>query len=182
MSALGYVTSPPDGPMMGVFDKVAAISLALWGWLLCQKAFMFRVTSLLHFKPCKKIISKCIQCILFICVVAGCSFSLYFTKNATQRSPLSSTNVVKIQMLKFNYVYVLADLRLQFQTSFTAIHVETGYRNSTGHEKVAAYRWITLLKRTSVFTWSKIAERERKEPRTIETKVTSAAFLAYILA
>ncbi len=30
--------------------------------------------------------------------------------------------------------------RLHFQSPFTAIHVETGYRNTTGHVKVARYR------------------------------------------
>lgn len=43
-----YLTSPPNGPMTGVFDKVAAISLAPWGWLFCQNIFVsipIRLTS-----------------------------------------------------------------------------------------------------------------------------------------
>ncbi len=46
-----------------------------------------------------------------------------------------------LQMLieKFDKVYVLVDLRLYFQTPFTAINVEIGYRNTIGHVKAARY-------------------------------------------
>ncbi len=61
--------------------------------------------------------------------------------------------LLQMLLLKFNHEYSLVDLRLDFKT---AIHVETGYRNTTGHVKVASYRLFTLLKRMSAFVWSKI--------------------------
>ncbi len=48
--------------------------------------------------------------------------------------------LLQILLLKFDHVYTLVDLRLHFLTPSTVIHVETGYRNTIGHEKVARYR------------------------------------------
>ncbi len=40
---------------------------------------------------------------------------------------------------------------------FTVIHVETGYRNTIGHVKVAGYKYFTLLRRMS------LTKRERED-------------------
>ncbi len=44
-----------------------------------------------------------------------------------------------VLLLKFYHVYASADLRLHFEIPFTATHVETGYRNTIRHMKVARY-------------------------------------------
>ncbi len=62
--------------------------------------------------------------------------NLFLTSHHQKRLPLSSTNV----LFKCDHVFTLVDVRLHFQISFTAIHVETGDRNSIGHVKVASYR------------------------------------------
>ncbi len=54
-------------------------------------------------------------------------------------SPLAEIARLLQMLLKFDHVFTLVDVRLHFLTPFTAIHVETGYRNTIGHVKVARY-------------------------------------------
>ncbi len=43
-------------------------------------------------------------------------------------------------LLEFDHVCTSEDLRVHFKTPFTAIHIETGYRNAIGCMKVVRYR------------------------------------------
>ncbi len=75
-----------------------------------------------------------------------------------------SRDCTYLQMLfKFNHVRTLVDLRLNFSTPITAVHVETGYRSTIGNVRVARCRKFTILKRTSAFIWSKNSQWEREE-------------------
>ncbi len=67
-------------------------------------------------------------------------------------------------LMRMNYHQLKDHTSLFFTslTSFTAIHVETGHRNTTVHMKVTRHRYFILLKRMSLLIWSKIAERERE--------------------
>ncbi len=53
---------------------------------------------------------------------------------------ISRDRLYLLHVLKCDHAFTLVAVRLHFQSPFTDIHVETEYRDTVGHVKVASYR------------------------------------------